>query len=191
MAHIDTKVTGTTFQNADGSSRQDILRSMRPQQHVRLQDMSTAQFPEAIGVFNVKGQQLGFLPANVARDIHKRMSDFSSINGRITSIGSAQGSANLGCYIRLSVPDAGLDASPYAQKEVDFKAVRAHIASQGGTYSKVLTSEDVESYQRQSTKAWAQEEKKSSTATIIGYIFAIFAGIALAALIIMMFTMSK
>lgn len=119
MSYVETRIAGVSFSNDNGESRQDILRSMRRHQHVKLRDMASAEYPEAIGVFNVKGQQLGFLPANVARDIRSRIRDLSDIHGQITSIGSPDGSKNIGCYIRLLHPKLNPNVGTNTQKRTE------------------------------------------------------------------------
>ena len=61
-------VRGESFDNPDGTSRQDIIKTVRVGDAVELiADPSNQQDRWAVGVFTTEGQQLGFLPSD-ARD---------------------------------------------------------------------------------------------------------------------------
>lgn len=64
-----TKVVGVTFNNDDGTSRQAIIESCKPGEDIILKPVPTKEYPDAIGVFNKKGQQLGHLGAELASEI--------------------------------------------------------------------------------------------------------------------------
>lgn len=73
-----TKIVGVTHTNPDGSSRQKIIAQLSPGDALRLVDMSSAQFPEAIGVITADGRQCGFLRSELARDIRREYAVSSS-----------------------------------------------------------------------------------------------------------------
>ena len=64
-----TKVAGVTFDNADGTSRQSIIKKCSPGEDVIFKPMPSKEYPDAIGVFTTKGQQLGFLKAELAHEM--------------------------------------------------------------------------------------------------------------------------
>jgi hypothetical protein len=70
IRHFHTKATGVTMQNADGSSRQKVLGSCRPGEHVLMvHDPRNPYDANAIEIRRSSGAQVGFLPAHVAEDI--------------------------------------------------------------------------------------------------------------------------
>ena len=72
---------GTTFKNADGSSRQEILSEMvGTNRHVYLLDASSGEHPEAIAVYNDEWQQIGFVPKDMARSIRNKGIDVDEIS---------------------------------------------------------------------------------------------------------------
>ena len=64
-----TKVVGVTFNNDDGTSRQAIIESCKPGEDIILKPVPTKEYPDAIGVFNKKGQQLGHIGSELASEI--------------------------------------------------------------------------------------------------------------------------
>lgn len=64
-----TKVAGVTFDNADGTSRQSIIKKCSPGEDVIFKPMPSKEYPDAIGVFTAKGKQLGFLKAELAHEM--------------------------------------------------------------------------------------------------------------------------
>lgn len=72
---------GTTFRNADGSSRQKILSEMvGTNRRVYLLDASSGEYPEAIAVYNDEWQQMGFVPKEMARSIRNKGIDVDEIS---------------------------------------------------------------------------------------------------------------
>ena len=67
-----TKVVGVSFNNKDGSSRQDIIKSCRSGEEIYLKPTPSKEFPDAIGVFTKAGKQLGFVNADLAKDLKEK-----------------------------------------------------------------------------------------------------------------------
>lgn len=64
-----TKVVGVTFNNNDGTSRQAIIERCKPGEDIIFKPVPTKEYPDAIGVFNKHGEQLGHLSAELASEI--------------------------------------------------------------------------------------------------------------------------
>lgn len=69
---FNTKVVGVTFGNDDGSSRQEYIKKMKSGDDIIFKPMATKEHPEAIGVFDKKGHQLGYLNAELATEIKEK-----------------------------------------------------------------------------------------------------------------------
>ena len=80
-------VAGVTFPNDDGTSRQEIVSTMRKGRKIRLLDAASDEYPESIAVFNCQKQQLGHLPKEVSEYIRQRTDDFSSIQASVDAVG--------------------------------------------------------------------------------------------------------
>ncbi len=100
---IRTKIVGVTFQNDDGSNRQDILSYLRPGDTLTLCDMSSARFPEAIGVFDAYGQQCGNISKQLALDLRARYAGWEQYPVTVLQV-TGGGAENLGCNIQIGAP---------------------------------------------------------------------------------------
>lgn len=69
---FNTKIVGVTFGNEDGTSRQEYIKKLKTGDDIIFKPMGTAEHPEAIGVFNNKGQQLGYLSAELAAELKEK-----------------------------------------------------------------------------------------------------------------------
>lgn len=183
MAEMISKVVGVTFKNDDGSDRQEILSRMTKRRKIRLRDAASSEYPEAISVHNVKGEQLGFLPAATANYIRVEGIDIESISADVDYVGSRKG-APLGCSIRLKHPyirQNAISQSKIEHKEnIDWVDVRNTL----GVYSRKLTREDVDRYfsikngqKKASVSSTPQSEvlpeKKKHTGLIIAWVILI------------------
>ncbi len=64
---FDTYVSGVTFKNSDGSSRQDVIIDCKPKEQLQLiRDRENPRDRNAIKVCRANGDQLGFLSGEVA-----------------------------------------------------------------------------------------------------------------------------
>ena len=70
--YLRTQLMGTAFINADGSSRQSILKDTAAGDVVVCRTISHRYEPDAIGVFTVNGRQLGYLDAAFIRTVRDR-----------------------------------------------------------------------------------------------------------------------
>lgn len=81
---MKVKITGVTFNNADGTNRRDIIARMSENDPIRLEREPFNQYDQnAVKVCVVKNgqnQQIGYLPKNVAEIISPRMRRRESFN---------------------------------------------------------------------------------------------------------------
>lgn len=85
-----SKVVGVSFNNDDGSSRQEIIRNSIIDEDLYFKPMFTAEYPNAIGVFNHRGQQLGHLTDKLASEI-KTMYPQNIIAAKLCNITGGNG----------------------------------------------------------------------------------------------------
>ena len=102
MRTLHAKIVGVTYENEDGSSRQSLLEQLQKGSPVYFKDCSSEKYPEAIGVFNADGGQLGHLPAEVARSIRTERVKIDSLIGEVYSVGRNDESNPLGCLIDIA-----------------------------------------------------------------------------------------
>ena len=69
---FNTKVVGVTFGNDDGTSRQGIIKKCKAGEDIILKPIPTEEYPDAIGVFNKRGEQLGHLNAELAAEMKEK-----------------------------------------------------------------------------------------------------------------------
>ncbi|MBQ3507748.1 MAG: hypothetical protein IJA91_04285 [Clostridia bacterium] len=69
---LRTHLMGTTFLNADGSSRQSLLVNISVGDVLVCRTLTNPFGTESIGVFTVRGRQLGYLDASFTRAIRER-----------------------------------------------------------------------------------------------------------------------
>lgn len=96
-----TKVVGVTFNNDDGSSRQDIIKNSKIGEDIIFKHLPTEDYPDAIGVFNKKGQQLGHLSQGVAFEI-KNEFGYNPMSVTIANI-TGGGDYNYGCNLHIVI----------------------------------------------------------------------------------------
>ena len=97
-----TKVVGVSFNNANGTSRQDAIKACRSGESVLLRPSPSKEFPDAIGVFSSKGQQLGFLNAELAADM-KYKYPTHPMSCAISDIHGGEDGKNLGVNLHIVI----------------------------------------------------------------------------------------
>jgi len=100
-----TKVAGVTKENPDGTNRQDILKQCRVGEPLTLlRDPSNPHDPNAIKVFRLSGEQLGWLSAELATKMAPLLDGGYPIDAQISDLtGSEPDKANIGCNIKLTI----------------------------------------------------------------------------------------
>lgn len=98
---FNTKVVGVTFGNDDGSSRQEYIKRMKTGDDIIFKSMATKEHPEAIGVFNKNGQQLGYLNAELASEIKEKY----PINPMSVTVSGVTGGGDktFGCNLHIII----------------------------------------------------------------------------------------
>ena len=82
---IHTKIAGVSFDNNDGTSRQAILKALRPGDRLLLQHAPMPGHPEAIQVVTSWGRQAGFLPSGMGRDVLRWFNEYK-VDAYVTEI---------------------------------------------------------------------------------------------------------
>lgn len=98
---FNTKVVGVTFGNGDGSSRQAIIKNSKAGDDIILKPVPTVEYPDAIGVFNKNGQQLGHISAELAAEMKNKYST-NPMSVTINSI-TGGGDKNYGCNLHIII----------------------------------------------------------------------------------------
>jgi hypothetical protein len=82
LRHLFTKIAGVTFQNDDGSERQEIISRCRISEPLSLRHQRDNGFSEyATAVCRVNGEQLGYLPEFLAEQICEEVEAGFSVQG--------------------------------------------------------------------------------------------------------------
>lgn len=96
-----TKVVGVTFNNDDGTSRQAIVKACKPGDDIIFKPVPTTEYPDAVGVFNKQGQQLGHLSQGVADEI-KNEYGYNPMSVTVSNI-TGGGDYNYGCNLHIVI----------------------------------------------------------------------------------------
>lgn len=97
-----TKVVGVTFNNDDGSSRQEIIKNSRSGEDIILKPVPTAEYPNAVGVFNTRGQQLGHIKDDLAADLKQQFPN-NPMSVHIASLTGGEDGAAFGCNLHIVI----------------------------------------------------------------------------------------
>jgi len=82
---VHTKIAGVSFNNDDGTSRQAIVKSLRPGDRLFLRHAPIPGHPEAIQVVTSWGRQAGFLPSGMGRDVLRWFNEYK-VDAYVTEI---------------------------------------------------------------------------------------------------------
>lgn len=96
-----TKVVGVTFDNDNGTSRQEIIKNCKEGDDIILKPVPTPEYPDAIGVFNAKGQQLGHINADLAAELKEEYGT-NPMSVTISNITGGDGK-NYGCNLHIVI----------------------------------------------------------------------------------------
>ncbi len=98
---FNTKVVGVTFGNDDGTSRQEIIKSCKPGDDIIFKPVPTEEYPDAIGVFNKRGQQLGHIGAELAAELKEKYAN-NPMSVTVNNI-TGGGDKNYGCNLHIVI----------------------------------------------------------------------------------------
>lgn len=100
---IRTKVVGVTFRNEDGSKRQKIVARCNPGDELILKHEPVEDYPFALAVHNRKGQQLGYLRDELAKDIVGYMEEGRHVQCRVLEVTGGGWGRSVGCNIEVII----------------------------------------------------------------------------------------
>ena len=119
MRTIKTKIVGVTFQNPNGRERQQLLLMLQNKMnqnpnHIILlrRDNKNPHDKNAVAVFNIQGDQLGFLSRNVAKTIAPLMDKGTYISIKALQVTGGE-SRYLGLNVELEYLEKQLAATPF------------------------------------------------------------------------------
>lgn len=98
---FNTKVVGVTFGNDDGTSRQEIIKACKPGDDIIFKPVPTEEYPDAIGVFNKRGQQLGHIGAELAVELKEKYAN-NPMSVTVNNI-TGGGDKNYGCNLHIVI----------------------------------------------------------------------------------------
>lgn len=98
---FNTKVVGVTFGNDDGTSRQDIIKTCKPGDDIIFKPVPTVEYPDAIGVFNKNGKQLGHINAELAAELKEKYPT-NPMTVTVNNI-TGGGDKNYGCNLHIII----------------------------------------------------------------------------------------
>lgn len=101
---IKTKIVGVTYSNDDGTNRQDLLAELSDGDRLELVDCSSDRYPEAIGVFNEAGEQIGNLSKSLANELRDSGENFENYGVTVLTI-TGGGDVSYGCNIEIDTDD--------------------------------------------------------------------------------------
>lgn len=102
LRDFHTKVAGVTFKNDDGTSRQDIIRTLSVGSDVVFRPVEIKGHPEAIAVYSNTGKQIGFLNAYLAEEMRDRYAQ-NPMSVVISSISGGEDDKSLGCNLHIVI----------------------------------------------------------------------------------------
>lgn len=101
VKELMTKVVGVTFDNDDGTSRQEVVLSCSPGEMLDVKQCVESNYPTSFGVFKKDGRMLGHISRELADDLYAFYKD----NHKEAMVMNITGGGKLtyGCNIRLYV----------------------------------------------------------------------------------------
>lgn len=73
---MDKSIMGSTYSNPDGSSRQDIIKKLKPGDDIIFKPAPIKDYPDLIGAFTSKNKQIGAVPYDVVNMIKDKYADY-------------------------------------------------------------------------------------------------------------------
>lgn len=96
-----TKIVGVTYGNSDGSSRQEYIKKLKPGDELVFRPVPTSEYPDAVGVFTLKGEQLGHLNADLAAEL-KNKYPTNYMQATVANV-TGGNDMNYGCNVHIVV----------------------------------------------------------------------------------------
>lgn len=102
--NLVVNVTGTAYNNADGSNRQQILKHTKAGESVKLTHKPIEQDENAVAVIRMNGNQIGWLHRSTAKIIASILDSGRTVDAQVEEV-IAQGKNFLECRIAITNPD--------------------------------------------------------------------------------------
>lgn len=101
---IETRVAGVTFENDDGTNRQEILKKCKPGETIVLEHWPMPEDEYAVKVLRENGEQLGYIPREDAEDVADWLNSANTVTAKIKRItGGKKDKPTLGCVIEIRI----------------------------------------------------------------------------------------
>lgn len=101
---IETRVAGVSFNNDDGTSRQEILKRCTTGESIRLIHAPMPGHEFAVKVLRENGEQLGYIPSEDAEDVESWVNSANKVTAKIKKItGGTQDKPTVGCVIEIRI----------------------------------------------------------------------------------------
>jgi hypothetical protein len=101
---IRTKVVGVTFENDDGSSRQEVIENCIEGEEIILVHAPSKRFPEALEVHRTNNEQLGHINAELAHDLLQKFNAGYNYAASILEVtGGDEDRPTYGCNIEIDL----------------------------------------------------------------------------------------
>lgn len=124
----DVKVVGVTYDNDDGSSRQEILSRTEQYDPLLIEYFEYCGTP-AYSVNNLDGETIGNLPKELSAEIYKKYPD-SSLDAYVVDILGGDDGLKYGCRIHIDVLNTGNTSdSPHSTPDIPDVPIQAKPAS--------------------------------------------------------------
>jgi len=120
IRHYHSKVVGVTFENDDGTIRQDIIAGCELFEKLRLEyDENHPEYPNAIRVHRESGEKLGHLGSELATEVMEKIKQGYAFMVFIKNLtGGVEGAENLGVNVLIVEAEPGVSAAD-AQAYID------------------------------------------------------------------------
>lgn len=96
-----TKVVGVTFKNDNGTDRQTIIKNCKVGDDVVFRPAPSAKFPHAVAIFNSRGEQLGYVNDDLAKELTSKYPN-NPMSVKIASLTGGD-KDTLGCNLHIII----------------------------------------------------------------------------------------
>lgn len=124
IRHLFSKVAGVTFENKDGSDRQQIVSMCKPREYLSLVHEPSNRYSDvATQVLRLSGEQLGYLPEHLAEDVCEMRESGLDVAAYVTQItGGSSDRPTRGANIAVFIAEPECkpeDVSQYIKNVMD------------------------------------------------------------------------
>jgi hypothetical protein len=119
IRHFMTKVAGVSYKNPDGSRRQDVADGCKTGELLEMRpEPDNPHDPNAIGIYDVTGSQLGFFGAHLCEEVHDNLQRGYNYQALVSEVtGRDMDTLGVNLCIVVARPDVRIEAmKPYIKK---------------------------------------------------------------------------